>query len=625
MTADVDLPVWSFDCDWTNDVLERFVFYTDIMASNNASEQRRAIRTTPRRQFDVGAQPNFNERSYFDLFVNALGAGDFMLPIYHDITKLGAAIAPGSDVVVAVDTTGREFVQGGYALLRKNALAYEVVQINTLADDSMTFTTVVGNWRKGQYLFPLKRAKLAEQPTMTMHTASISTVPCSFELIGEQPWLGDDADIDTYLDIPILHLPPNRVDDLDYKYNRMMDTFDGDTGLVARVDRSDRAFISQAYTWFIRGRTDHTNFRALLYLLDGRRKALWVPTYNDDMRFLGRYTIADGHDYIDIESIGYNKVAIFSSGNLTPLVGRDTIRVTYEDGTYSYHTVLGTGTKSDAIPSGVDRLLLTPNLTGDVPAVKKMQFITQMRFDSDTIELAHKTDAAGLTTVAVTLTAFKPPPTDLIASKIQVSTTTEENGDGMCAMWEIACPHDDIPILFSKLVGDNSNSGDTPRTVSTLSTLADTPNVLALYGATCPNSAPPVITGAAWTVDGAGISTIISPDQGYSFGHCNFGLGDTVAETATWPDASLPVNMVVLLNDSKIVQFDVRPYSEVITGACSNTFTNNPKSGNWLVSLIFGGFAPPNQGEVPFWVRVASGPFGTGDVQRMSFLVRRIP
>lgn len=591
-----DLPVWTFKPNWDSDVLERFLFMTDIMASNTGVEQRRGSRLTPRRQFDCDVLLEDAERAAFDLFVMGPGGGDFLLPVWHDMTGLTAAALAG-DGDLSLPTDGREYVEGAYALLIVNALSFERVQIDTITSDAVTLVDpLANNWPVGAKLYPLVRVRLESQPTQTTKTATVATSTLTFQVAEENAYDADESDLDTYLGFPVFNVEPNRVDDMDAVYSRLLDDFDNDTGLPIRVDKADRAFISQMYEWFIYGRPAYTAFKAFLYALDGRRTGVWLPTFTNDLEFVDRVSATTvstvQQDLIEVELTGYR----YAAGSTTPVTGRDQVRVTFEDGTISYHKILSCTTAGAT--AGTERVVLTPWLTtlstDVVPPIKHIQFLNLMRLDSDTIELAHKADAAGLTVVQSTFKSYRKGD-DAPVLALRQSGTESDVGTGVTALFEITSVHDDPFMLFSGIsifqthnpANDGFMGGSDATDHCDLTFPVDMPSVLALGLFSADDTTAPTLS-TGWTSDADGVYNKASVNYAFNAGHKSFTTGDDADVTATWADSSRRVTgCELLLNDALIVQMGANGFDIIADSGAFVTLADTPTSGNWLVQITF--------------------------------------
>jgi hypothetical protein len=173
---------------------------------------------------------------------------------------------------------------------------------------------------------------------------------------------------------PILAQEPNAVDELDYSYARVLAVDDNQVSLPLYVDQASRAFAGQQYTWFLTGRQAGSNFRDLLFALNGQRSPLWVPTFNDD---------------IDPNNPGY-----FTNphGRFTSVPGRDTAISFNRDGTFTCAPV-------------------SPDVNGNTPlpvsfqssSVARVSFMSLKRLNQDSIEISHHSDTDGVATVTAVL------------------------------------------------------------------------------------------------------------------------------------------------------------------------------------------------------------------------------
>ena len=72
-----DLPIWTFRPNWSGGVTERLEWLTDVLPSRVGAEQRRGLRLSPRRSLEFQLLLHGEERTFFDLMLQALGSSDF--------------------------------------------------------------------------------------------------------------------------------------------------------------------------------------------------------------------------------------------------------------------------------------------------------------------------------------------------------------------------------------------------------------------------------------------------------------------------------------------------------------------------------------------------------------------
>jgi hypothetical protein len=273
VVADADLPVWSIKPNWVNGIREKLSWLTDVLASSYGTEQRRALRLSPRREFEMTFNPVDEARSYFDLWLHRMGSFEFMVPLFHDSGKMTAAIAAGA-VTVPFDTSYREFVVGGLAIISgDDPFTFDKVAITAIGANDITVAAggVTRAWPKGTRIHPLRRSRISAESLLAAITNHVGEATLQFEL-NQGNDIPDEGAWDTmYLGYPIIEIPPNRRENLDLSFNRNSLVLDNDHGLRALADDAGRAFTVQVDNRMMVGRAEHWAFRQMLYRLRGQQ------------------------------------------------------------------------------------------------------------------------------------------------------------------------------------------------------------------------------------------------------------------------------------------------------------------------------------------------------------------
>ena len=406
--ADAALPVFPFRVNWAKGVAERLEWKTDVLGDFVGNEQRRALRLTPRREFEVTLTLWDQDRQFWDLWCHRMAGLEFMLPLWHDSVRATQA-APQGQKTIWVDTRGLEFRIGSYGLLRGlTALSNERFLIAEVHDDRIvTVANLVASWPKGTRVEPLIRGRMTDQTSVTAKSSRASETQAVFEATHEQPYDEGVDSFDQYLGMPVLSDQPNRTDDLTQDFQWAFSESDSLTGRRYRRSDTGRAIVHQKHAWFLKGRTAKAAFRSMLYRLRGSAKPVWLPTYAEDMTVTR--AVADGQMSIWVKAFGYAYTGGASSG-------REHVMIRLHNGTRYYRKVNGTAASGTLTE---ERLTLTTAL----PAIPLQQiacvtWIDTSRFENDRIEMTHVNAADGLTTVTGVFQSFRnerPPPTILSA------------------------------------------------------------------------------------------------------------------------------------------------------------------------------------------------------------------
>jgi len=375
MVDDVALPVWTFRPNWSEKVVDRLMWLTDVKRSKTGAESRRSVRIDPRRQFDFSPLLEGQDRAYFDLAMSKMGAGEWMVPVWVD--GLTVSVDSG-DTSIACDTVGRGFLEDGYAvLLGEDARTYERVAITAVTDTTLTLADpVTRNWPRAR-LYPLRRCYM-DGPKVTRRTSKVATANLRFTQIPPESW-PDTLAMTAYLGFPVLNWAPNEREDLDLNYDFLRDTFDNESGRWLAVDTGGRSFHSQSFQWLLGGRTDLANFRSLLYTLRGQQKGIWVPSHNADL-VLAQSALT-GATALKVRSVG-----MATLGGIPD--ARKHIQIVLRDGTRIQRQITAVVANVDdtetltvaALPAGVS-----------IANVQRISFLELMRLAQDDIELEFHT------------------------------------------------------------------------------------------------------------------------------------------------------------------------------------------------------------------------------------------
>jgi hypothetical protein len=446
--ADHLLPVFSFRPNWKRGITERLEWLTAILSpKTSGAEQRIGLRLSPRRSFEAEIEPLGAERTFFDLFLRRFGAGEFTLPLWHDRGALDTAAGSGA-VALSFDTTDREFVSGGMALLMgADAFSCEAVRLDIVTAGGATLVAgTTRDWPAGTVIHPLRRSRFDGKPDVGNVTDRLASSNLTFELAQANDYDGGAEELATFGGIPILAPAPNWSRELDVDYFRDIANIDNQVGLRTVVDLPGRSFTSQFHRWMIEGRADLAAFYRLLYRLRGRQQRIWLPTFTGDLVLAADAAVAAtsidvvhcGLDYADFPDDGRDK-AITGAGSMLQF------------------------TSLAASPGiGIERLNLSAPLDAALNTGDALSWVDIGRLDSDAIELHHLTDSDGVTSVEAPFRSFADTRDGSAAGVIEIPET--EMNDTPCGLAETVCMvefvvdlPDPLPTLTEPVTYANAN------------------------------------------------------------------------------------------------------------------------------------------------------------------------
>lgn len=376
--------------DWSNNVKETLQWRTDVLQSSSGYEQRRALRLAPKISLEADFLLIDKERQFFDLVMVGWGARTFVLPIWNQQQWLQTVHNSGSFVVYC-DTTHRNFRSNRLALLRgQDAFDNETIEIESVLSDRLILKRpLIRTWSKGTCLSPAATTQLESPPQLIKRTDRMMRCHIIFNLTES---IDHSASLPstTYRNYPVFAEVPNEREDLTHSHERLLHVIENTTGVSLKTDTAKAAFQLYRYQWLTHGRLSQANLRSFLYGLRGSQKAVWLPTFSDDLTL--KATITATSQSLDVEWCGYTRFAVNQ-------LGRQDIQITLKSGVVLYRRILS----STEISSQTERLLVDsifPNqiLTTDII---RISFITLCRLSNDTVSIEHVNDSDGVAKCSV--------------------------------------------------------------------------------------------------------------------------------------------------------------------------------------------------------------------------------
>lgn len=377
--------VWPFTPNWTDPVVERLSWLTDVQQSETGAELRRAIRLAPRRTLSCKSLLQGADRTMFNHLAYVRGAEEFYVPIWPDVQQIPQPVFANT-LTLPCRTEGFDFVAGGMALmLGDSADAMELLQVDQVEPERLALkrpTTKL--WPAGTRLYPVRLGFFAELPAVQRKTDTLITAEVSFTLVdpSDLPGLLPSS---SYRGLPVFTQRPDETEDLSAGFERLAITLDNQVGRPLRTDRG-HGFILQQHKLKLYGRGEQSGFRGLLYWLRGRQRSLWVPSFGMDLVPLGQVG-----NVLEVSFTGY--------GEHSPLVaGRRDIFVELVDGSFACSRITST---AQGRP-GTELLELdAPLPTQSVADIHRISFMSLARLADDDVEIEHQTDADGLATATL--------------------------------------------------------------------------------------------------------------------------------------------------------------------------------------------------------------------------------
>lgn len=374
--------IWPFPPNWVDVFTEILEWKTDVLTAYSGVEQRRELRTIPRRYFEYSFQlKNLDARKIENLLFG-WQSRNFAMPVWTDRSRLTSEVSIGdSSLFLPTDTYG--FSSGGLAILFQDSENYESVTIDTISNDHLTLKyPTTKAWHIGTKVYPVVVGHLATSVSVQRYTNSL--------LRGKVNLMVSPSD--TYANLPIASAAviydglevitqhPNWKEPIDNEFIREFTVADSGIGAVAYFDKEKTNKIVRPFAWLLKNRSSMVAFRKMLLRLRGQAKTCWIPSWHDDFTVTG---------------ITPNLSASLTVGGteFANLVGvntsRDRIMVVLNDGSVYYRKINNITIDGNNTVLGLDQHFSRSISPIDV---KSIYLLLRCRLASDKVEIPWRTD-----------------------------------------------------------------------------------------------------------------------------------------------------------------------------------------------------------------------------------------
>jgi len=356
---------------------EKLSWLTNIIRPDYTNgEQRITLRKVPRQTFtyliDISTQQRTSE--VYALLNSNLkkkwGIGVWAERIHHS-----GSISIGASSI-SIDTTTSDFRDASYGLVWKNESNWEILNISTVAADSLSLSTnVLNDYIGGCYVTPLRFGYVRGMPKRTATKTRKTYLDVELECIDNELLTGYVAtqtydglevmtrasSIDSDNETPDMHDP-----DMNY--------LDNETGLLGIQNNTDFNIVTQPHHFHIRTASEIWDFRKWLHSLYGRQNIFLVPSFSQD--FTLSRAIDTGDSTIYINNAGFHNY--IGDSDLIRYIGFETT-----DGTVVVRKIDSTA----EVDSTEETITLTTTVGTAFLIADKVMLVHRCRLGSDDINM----------------------------------------------------------------------------------------------------------------------------------------------------------------------------------------------------------------------------------------------
>lgn len=368
--------VWPFEPNWRRPVEEELEWLTDVIESDNGSEQGIKLRDTPRSRFSYLSTVKERDQRWLQTVLWSWQANLFALPIWTDEGGLTADAALGA-TSISVDTSHMSYQAGALVILMRDTTTYEAVEITTVNANSLELAQELNNsWGKNTRVYPGYFARMNDRHSITGFNSVLDEMSLEFSLDNTVSTTAAEFNGTSYLGFPVLEERPNWVDDRTHEFQRLTKLLDNKTGSIIVEDMAGLPITFNSFSWLKYGRESIYNLRKWLYSRTGRLNRIWIPTDKVDLVLVADVTSTD--IVIKVENIRYYQY-------IKEDLGKRDICIHLRSGQRFYRRIVSSSKVTDDIEQlGIDSVL---GQDVGVSEVYMISWIQLSRMASDTVQL----------------------------------------------------------------------------------------------------------------------------------------------------------------------------------------------------------------------------------------------
>ena len=361
--------------------IESLEWKTDILEAENGQEDALKVRDTPRQEFALQTYAGKDEtQNAFNLLYSGLSS-QWGVPVWSEAQQVGRITGGGSAVYCS--TADYDFRVGGYAVLWETSTKWQLITINEIGTDCVSFEESAQNFANA-VIVPVRSGRIKGEPSRAFNgTDWVLSVNFRIEDIAaitpEEP--PQFAGYDLYFpDIGGL-LEGDRSEG---GFINRDDLIDFELGKVDSFNPWAHSKVGYPYRVLLDGIIEERDFREWLYRRAGKYRRFWMPSWEQDVRLVS-YT----SDTLTIYEDGF-----VSTGSI-----RRTIGIESSAGTWVARNIIAI---SEPV-GGLIKLTLSSALQQDV---SRVSWLSLRRLNSDRVEIVHGT--GGVAHVSLTTIELEP-------------------------------------------------------------------------------------------------------------------------------------------------------------------------------------------------------------------------
>ncbi len=262
---------------------EIYEWNTDVMRSRSGLEQRICLRKIPRLsiQFELYLDDE-QEQARLESKLFAGLKGLWGIPIWSESSVHDDTINV-DDTTIYFDTSWANYVDGGLALVWQGIGSYEMVSVGSVETDRLELaSSIVNQWTGRKWVVPLRLGHIKTSVTNRYTADGQSIFSATFSVTDHSLIDGYTPEL-TYDGLPVITKATLDEGGIELQTDGDNIVTDFDLGRFDLFSDSDYDINVQGHVFWNKSKSTCWSFKQFIHYLRGRQKAVWIPTYKEDM------------------------------------------------------------------------------------------------------------------------------------------------------------------------------------------------------------------------------------------------------------------------------------------------------------------------------------------------------
>ncbi|KGK24506.1 hypothetical protein [Pseudomonas plecoglossicida] len=356
--------------DWSTQPEMRVQYLTEVIESFDGTEQRIALRDTPRVALSYMYSMTDEQQYLFDNKI-ATSTGSMIVPLWPLQCQLSRSVLAG-DASVALETINAH-VMASDTLVISERDESEIVSVESITDRVVTLKTLAKKtFSTNAVVIPARIAYPSDESNSTSLLRGFDQHTITFDL--DETQILKPAPVDDFERLnarPIFPFRPDRSKDVTTQYNRLRETLDPLIGARSIYDRARGTvkILGQTFTFF--SEVERQRFEDFAELMNGAQGEFYIEGPGQAFE-LSEDVVAPTYK-LKIKSSGYINFA--NSNSLAQIVA-----IKLYDGTTIYRTILSATTSPDGTETITTKESTAALKQVDIETIVPLYLA---RFDSD--------------------------------------------------------------------------------------------------------------------------------------------------------------------------------------------------------------------------------------------------